>query len=232
MMADDLTLQGQPPHLANGSRGRSQLLPYQPHGFTGYEPNRHASMPSTPRRLGEAPGPPRVNPDVRVGMPAAGSGSQAPAQVWRMLIEVVHLHRGDEEASRERYMYEQQEAYDAAAQREHQHTELEEIAGSLRAQLNLQAEQHLNHFLLQEQACFNFHLKNVESHLQAEIANTRFHLQQEYIARTFEVEERAAASENAYAAMHRELLEQRDQLQANQAHLMHGRRSSPPRPIY
>ena len=54
------------------------------------------------------------------------------------------------------------------------------------------------------------------------MANTRLHLQQEYIARTFEVEERAAASENAYAAMHRELLEQREQLQANQAHLMEG----------
>ena len=85
-------------------------------------------------------------------------------------------------------MYEQQEAYDAAAQREHQRTELEEIAGSLRAELNLQAEQHLNHFLLQEQACYNFHLTNVESHLQAEVANTRFHLQQEYLARTTEVE--------------------------------------------
>ena len=131
-MADDQVLQGQPSHLANGSRGWSQLLPYQPHGFTGYEPNRPASMPSIPRRLGETPGPPRVNPDVRVGMPAAGSGTQAPAQVWRMLREVVHLHRGDEEASRERFMYEQQEAYDAATQREHQHTELEEIAGSLR----------------------------------------------------------------------------------------------------
>ena len=34
MMADDQALQGQPSHLANGSRGRSQLLPYQPHGFT------------------------------------------------------------------------------------------------------------------------------------------------------------------------------------------------------
>ena len=112
--------------------------------------------------------------------------------------------------------------YDAAAQREHQHTELEQIAGSLRAELNMQAEQHLNHFLLQEQACFNFHLRNVESHLQAEVANTRFHLQQEYLTRTTEVEERAAASENAYAAMHRELLEQRDQLQAFQAHLMEG----------
>ena len=109
MMADDQALQGQPSHLANGSRGRSQLLPNQPHGFTGYEPNRPASMPSTPRRLGEAPGPPRVNPDVRAGMPAAGSGTQAPAQVWRMLREVVHLHRGDEEASRERFVYEQQE---------------------------------------------------------------------------------------------------------------------------
>ena len=60
----------------------------------------------------------------------------------------------------------------------------------------------------------------MESHLQAEVANTRFHLQQEYLARTTEVEERAVASENAHAAMHRELLEQRDQLQANQAHLM------------
>ena len=155
-------------------------------------------------------------------MPASGSGTQAPAQVWRMLREVVHLHRGDEEASRERFVYEQQEAFDAAAQREHQHTELEQIAGSLRAELNMQAEQHLNHFLLQEQACYNFHLRNVESHLQAEVANTQFHLQQGYLARTTEVEERAAASENAYAAMHRELLEQRDQLQANQAHLMEG----------
>ena len=62
----------------------------------------------------------------------------------------------------------------------------------------------------------------MESQLQAEVANTRFHLQQEYLARTTEVEERAVASENAYAATHRELLEQRDQLQANQAHLMEG----------
>ena len=34
-MADDQALQGQSSHLANGGRGRSQLLPYQPHGFTG-----------------------------------------------------------------------------------------------------------------------------------------------------------------------------------------------------
>ena len=34
MMADDQALQGPHPHLANGSRGRSNLLPYQPHGFT------------------------------------------------------------------------------------------------------------------------------------------------------------------------------------------------------
>ena len=33
-MADDQALQGPHPHLANGSRGRSNLLPYQPHGFT------------------------------------------------------------------------------------------------------------------------------------------------------------------------------------------------------
>ena len=94
-----------------------------------------------------------------------------------MLAEVVHLHLGDEEASRERFVYEQQEAFDAAAQREHQRTELEEIAGSLRAELTTQAEQHLNHFLQQEQACFTSHLRNVvESHLQAEVANTKFHL--------------------------------------------------------
>ena len=176
MMADESALQGPPSHLANGSRGRSHILPYQPHGFTGYEPNRPASMPSTPRRLGEAPGPPRVNPNPRAGMPATGSGTQAPAQVWRMLAEVVHLHLGDEEASRERFVYEQQEAYDAAAQREHQRTELEEIAGSLRAELTMQAEQHLNHSLQQEQACFTSHLRNVESHLQAKVANTKFHL--------------------------------------------------------
>ena len=96
-------------------------------------------------------------------------------------------------------MYEQQEASNAATQREHQRTELEEIAGSLRAELTLQAEQYLNHFAQQEQACFTSHLRNVESHLQAEAANTRFRLQQDYIARTFEVEVRAAASENAYA---------------------------------
>ena len=118
-MADEQALQGQSSHLANGGRGRSQLLPYQPHGFTGYEPNRSASMPSTPRRHGEAPGPPRVNPCMRGGMPPSGSGTQAPALVLSMLREVVHLHRGDEEASRERFMYEQQEAFDAAAQRDH-----------------------------------------------------------------------------------------------------------------
>ena len=39
-MADDQALQGQLPHLANGGRGRSQLLPYQPHGFTVYVKNR------------------------------------------------------------------------------------------------------------------------------------------------------------------------------------------------
>ena len=155
-------------------------------------------------------------------MPAAGCGTQAPAQVWRMLAEVVHLHLGDEEASRERFVYEQQEGYNAATQREHHHTELEEIAGSLRAELTLQAEQHLNHFLQQEQACFASHLRNVESHLQAEVANTRFRLQQEYLARTSEVEARAAASENAYAQLHRELLEQRNQLQENQAQLLEG----------
>ena len=101
MMADDQALQGPPIHLAPESRGRAQAIaPYQPHGFTGYEPNRPASMPSTPRRLGEAPGPPRVNPNPRAGVPSTGSGTQAPAQVWRMLAEVVRLHLGDEEASK------------------------------------------------------------------------------------------------------------------------------------
>ena len=33
-MANEAALQGQSSHLANGSRGRSQLLPYQPYGFT------------------------------------------------------------------------------------------------------------------------------------------------------------------------------------------------------
>ena len=102
MMAHESAMQGPPSHLANRSRGRAHILPYQPHGFTGYEHNRPASMPSTLRRLGEAPGPPRVNPNPRAGMPAAGSRTQAPAQVWRMLAEVVHLHLGDEEASKDR----------------------------------------------------------------------------------------------------------------------------------
>ena len=88
-----------------------------------------------------------------------------------MLAEVVHLHLGDEEASRERFVYEQQEAFNAATQRELQMVELEEIAGHLREELTLQAEQHLNHFVQQEQAYFTSHLRNVESHLQAEVAN-------------------------------------------------------------
>ena len=54
------------------------------------------------------------------------------------------------------------------------------------------------------------------------MANTRFHLQQEYIARTSEVEVRAAAAENGYTQMHRELLEQRNQLQENQTQLLEG----------
>ena len=89
-------------------------------------------------------------------------------------------------------------------------------------ELTLQAEHHLNHFVQQEQVCFASHLRHVESHLQAEVANTRFRLQQKYIARTTEVEVRAAASENAYAQMHRELLEQRNQLQDQQAQLLEG----------
>ena len=198
------------------------IAPYQPHGFTGYEPDRPASMPSTPRRLGETPGPPRVNPNPGVGMPASGSGTQVPAQVWRMLAEVVHLHLGDEEASLERFAYEQQEVFNAAFQREQQRIELEEIAGSLREELTLQTEQHLNHFVQQEQVCFTSHLKNVESHLQAEVANTRFRLLQKYLAKTSEVEVRAAASDNAYAQLHRELLDQRNQLQEQQTQLLEG----------
>ena len=114
-MADDQALQGPPVHLAPGSRGRTQIIaPYQPHVFTGYEPNRLTSMPSAPRRIGEAPGPPRVNP--RAGTPATGSRTQAPAyQTWRILAEVVHLHLADDEGSRERFVYEQQEAFDAAS---------------------------------------------------------------------------------------------------------------------
>ena len=114
-----------------------------------------------------------------------------------MLAEVVHLHLGDEEASRARFVYEQQGAFSAAQQQEQKKMELEEIAGSLRNELTMQAEQHLNHYVQQEQAYFTAHLRSVESHLQAEVANTRLHLQQEYLARTTEVEARAAASENA-----------------------------------
>ena len=209
-----------------GVWGRTQIIaPYQPHGFTGYEPNRPASMPSTPRRLGEDSWTWTTKSQPKsYGLEclASGSGTQTPVQVWRMLAEVVHLHLGDEEASRERFVYEQQEAYNAATQREFQRTELEEIAGSLREELTLQAEQHLNHFVQREHVCFTSHLRNVESHLQAEVANARFHLQQEYLARTTEVEVRAAASENAYAQIHRELLEQRNQLQEQQPQLLEG----------
>ena len=133
-----------------------------------------------------------------------------------MLAEVVHLHLGDEEASRERFVYEQQEAFNAAHQRKQQRAELEETAESLQCELAMQAEQHLNHYVQQDNAYFTSHLRNVESHLQAEVANTRFRLQQGYLARTTEVEARAAASENAYAQMHRELLEKQTQLKYGQ----------------
>ena len=43
-MADDLALQGPQPHLANGSRGRSNLLPYQPHGFTDSKVTREVTF--------------------------------------------------------------------------------------------------------------------------------------------------------------------------------------------
>ena len=108
-------------------------------------------------------------------MPAAGSGTQAPAyQTWRLLAEVVHLHLGDEEASRERFVYEQKEASNACRQQEQQRLELEQIAGCLRNELTMQAEQHLNHYVQQEQAYFTSRLRSVEPHLQAEAANTRF----------------------------------------------------------
>ena len=42
MMADESALQGQQSHLANESRGRSHILPYQPHGFTN---SRHLKPP-------------------------------------------------------------------------------------------------------------------------------------------------------------------------------------------
>ena len=87
----------------------------------------------------------------------------------------------------------------------------------------MQAEKHLYHYVLEEQAYFTSHLRNVELHLQAEVANTRLHLQREYWARTTETEARAATSDNAYAQLHRELLEQQIQLQAHQVHLLEGR---------
>ena len=77
MVADESALQGPPSHLANRSRGRSHILPYQPHGFTGYEPNRPASMPSTPRRLGEAPGP--LRPTTR---PPPHGSLQDKTRLW------------------------------------------------------------------------------------------------------------------------------------------------------
>ena len=93
-------------------------------------------------------------------MPATGSGTQAPALVFTdapggMFTSIEEMKKLLENAT----CMSSKRRYDAAAQREHQHTELEEIAGSLRAELNLQAEQHLNHFLLQEQACYNYHLR-------------------------------------------------------------------------
>ena len=216
-------------------RGNHLIWPMGVGGSPNFYPiNPTASQVMSPTDLPQChqlPGDSAKLLDNPVGMPASGSGTQAPAQVRRMLREVVHLHRGDEETSRERFVYEQQEAYNAAAQREHQHTELEEIAGSLRAEITIQAEQHLNHFLQQEQACFTSHLKNVESHLQAEVANTRFHLQQEYLVRTSEVEERAAASECAYASMHRELPGAKRST-PGQSSSPHGRRYSPPRRIH
>ena len=129
-MADDQALQLGPfSHLAGGSRGRTQdIAPYQPHGFAIYEPKRPTSMPPTPRRLAEAPGPPpRVLP--KAGMPSSGSGTQAPTyQTWRMLAEVVHLHLGDVEASsRERVVREKQEARNATRLQEQQRRELEQM---------------------------------------------------------------------------------------------------------
>ena len=138
MMADDLALQGPHPHLANGSRGRSNLLPYQPHGFTGLWAQPTCLNAVNSQEAWRSPWTTKSQPYVwRAGMPASGSGTQAPALVLRMLREVVHLHRGDEEASRERFMCEQQEAFDAAAQtRASTHRAGRDRGISLRAELN------------------------------------------------------------------------------------------------
>ena len=159
----------------------------------------------------------------KAGMPSSGSGTQAPAYPsWRMLAEVVRLHLGDEEASREGYVSEQQEATHAAHHQELKRRELEQIADSLRSELTMQEEQNLNYYVQEQQTYFTSHLTNAEIHLQAEVANTRLRLQRKYWVRTSVIEARAAASENAYAQLHRELLEEQSRLQEHQRKLLAG----------
>ena len=56
MMADEQALQGQSSHLANGGRGRSQLLPYQPHGFTVFIENPRRGGGGRPEERGRGAG--------------------------------------------------------------------------------------------------------------------------------------------------------------------------------
>ena len=98
--------------------------------------------------------------------------------------------------------------------------ELEQIADSLRSELTMQAEQHLNHYVQEEQVYFTFHLRHAKLHLQP--SNTKLHLQYEYWMKTSEIEARMTASDNAYAQVQSELLEKQSQPQEHQKELLAG----------
>ena len=132
-----------------------------------------------------------------------------------MLAEVIHLRRGDEEESRERFFYEQQQAEQAAQQQQFHRQELEQAAQILRSELTLEAEQYLNQYATEERAYFTSHLRNVESQLHAQVSQSRVQIQQEYLINTAEIEQRAAASEYAYAQLHHELLQGQAQIEEN-----------------
>ena len=139
-----------------------------------------------------------VNPqpgNLRGSTPAMGSSTQTPIhQTWFMLGDIIRLRQGDEEASRERYYFEQQESNAARQRSEMLQQEFEAASQALRAELTLQAEQYMNHYAQEEQTFFHSTIRAMETHAEAVMAQERAQLLHNYLVQTTEVEQRAQAA--------------------------------------
>ena len=136
--------------------------------------------------------------NLRGSTPAMGSSMQTPSIRHGSRLESSSAFGKGTEASREGHCYEHERSTTARQRSEVLQQEFEATSPTLRAELTLQAEKHMNHHAHEEQAYFHSKARAMEMHAEALLTQEQAQLMHRYLALTTEVEQRAQAAETIF----------------------------------